>query len=127
MRILLDTHIFLWAITNDARLPARAKALYTSASSELYLSIVSLWEIVLKFQIGKLPLPASPAAYLLSQLLENQIRLLDLKSNHVFGMLELPNLHRDPFDRLLIAQSRAEKLRILTSDEQLKQYDANFA
>jgi PIN domain nuclease of toxin-antitoxin system len=53
--------------------------------------------------------------------------MLDIKSNHVFGMLQLPNLHRDPFDRLLIAQSRAERLPILTSDEQLTRYDANFA
>lgn len=127
MRILLDTHIFLWAITNDARLSSHAKALYTSATNELYLSVVSLWEIVLKFHIGKLPLPEPPGDYLVSQLIANQIRLLDMRSNHVFGVLELPHLHRDPFDRLLIAQSRAEKLRILTTDEQLLQYDANFA
>jgi PIN domain nuclease of toxin-antitoxin system len=127
MRILLDTHIFLWAITDDPRLPRHARTQYASSANNLFLSVASLWEIVLKVQLGKLVLPSPLPEYLLSQLAENEIRLLDIRAAHVFGLLDIPPLHRDPFDRLLLAQSRAEKMPILTTDEQLRQYEADFA
>src|SRR5260370_26278789 len=113
MKVLLDTHAFIWAITDERRLSPRARSL--SAASELWWSVVSLWEGIQKAQVGKLsvPLPAGP--FLTGELSSNHVRLLPVSLSHVLRVEELPLHHRDPFDRLLIAQSIEERWPIITA------------
>src|ERR1039458_2267873 len=112
MKALLDTHTFLWAIADEGRLSRRAKQIYTG-SNDLWLSVASMWEILIKVQAGKLPLPEPAGPYLLKKLVQNQIELLPITLDHVLKVESLPFHHRDPFDRLLIAQGIKEKWPII--------------
>jgi len=122
MKVLLDTHTFIWAITDERRLSPRARSLI--ASSEVWWSVVSLWEAIQKAQVGKLslslPLPAGP--FLTGELRSNHVRLLPVSLSHVLRVEELPLHHRDPFDRLLIAQSIEEGWPIVTADPWFARY-----
>ncbi len=124
MRILVDTHAFLWAITADARLSHRARELYLDESNETHLSVASLWEVVTKVLIGKLTLPIPIEAYLRNQLSKNRILVLPIRAEHVFRLSTIPLLHRDPFDRIILAQSLQEGLPILSNDDILRRYSA---
>src|SRR6478609_2495082 len=115
MKALLDTHAFLWAITKDARISQRASEIFTGPS-DLSLSMVSIWEILIKVQTGKLNLPRPAGAYLLGQLADNEIETLPVTLDHLLAFEKLPLHHRDPFDRILIAQAVAEDWPIITSD-----------
>jgi PIN domain nuclease of toxin-antitoxin system len=120
MRVLLDTHTFIWAITDERRLSPRARSLI--ASSELWWSVVSLWEAIQKAQVGKLSLPLPAGPMLTGELSSNHVRLLPVSLSHVLRVEELPLHHRDPFDRLLIAQSIEEKWPIVTADPWFARY-----
>jgi PIN domain nuclease of toxin-antitoxin system len=120
MRVLLDTHTFIWAITDERRLSPRARSLI--ASSELWWSVVSLWEAIQKAQVGKLSLPLPAGPFLTGELSSNHVRLLPVSLSHVLRVEELPLHHRDPFDRLLIAQSIEEKWPIVTADPWFARY-----
>jgi PIN domain nuclease of toxin-antitoxin system len=120
MRVLLDTHAFIWAITDERRLSPRARSLI--ASSELWWSVVSLWEAIQKAQVGKLSLPLPAGPFLTGELSSNHVRLLPVSLSHVLRVEELPLHHRDPFDRLLIAQSIEEKWPIVTADPWFARY-----
>ena len=121
MKLLLDTHVFLYAISNPDSLSTSVSTLLISLQSQRWLSAVSLWEIAVKIQIGKLDLPNDPAffQYHLRQL---KCDLLPVEAAHSFELLRLPLLHKDPFDRLLIAQARVEQMTLLTRDEQIHAY-----
>jgi PIN domain nuclease of toxin-antitoxin system len=121
MKALLDTHTFLWAISANPKLSKRASELFT-APSDLWLSVASLWEILVKVQIGKIPLPTPTGPYLLKKLAENKIEALPLSLDHVLRLEAMPMHHRDPFDRMLIAQSLEEGWPIITADPVFKQY-----
>lgn len=121
MKALLDTHTFLWAIADEGRLSRRAKQIYTG-SNDLWLSVASMWEILIKVQAGKLPLPEPAGPYLLKKLVQNQIELLPITLDHVLKVESLPFHHRDPFDRLLIAQGIKEKWPIITADPWFSRY-----
>lgn len=123
MRALLDTHAFLWWISADSRISARAAAVIEDGSNTLFLSTASAWEIVIKAQMGRLPLPGSPVHYVPEQMALNGIDPLPVALTHALALYELPPLHRDPFDRLLVAQAQSEHLPILTADELIHQYD----
>ena len=123
MKILLDTHIFLWALTDDVRLSEAQREAYLSEHSELYLSHASLWEILIKTRLGRLSLPEPTMAYVIRQMEKNRVSPLSIQLAHLANLESLPNVHRDPFDRMLIAQARAEKMAILTSDALIRQYD----
>src|ERR1035438_1502744 len=114
MKVLLDTHAFLWAVTDEKRLSPKARKIM--ASSESWWSVVSLWEALQKVQIGKLPLPLPAGPFLAGELSSNHVRLLPVSLSHVLRVEELPLHHRDPFDRLLIAQSIEEGWPIVTGD-----------
>jgi PIN domain nuclease of toxin-antitoxin system len=120
MKVLLDTHTFIWALIDEGRLSPRARRLM--GASELWWSVVSLWEAIQKAQLGKLsvPLPAGP--FLSGQLISNHVRLLPVSLSHVLRVEELPLHHRDPFDRLLIAQSIEEGWPIITADPWFARY-----
>lgn len=122
MRLLLDTHVFLWYITADSRLPANFLAAIREPTNEVYLSVASIWEAVIKHGLGKLPLPAPPALYLPRQRNDHGIAALPIDEGAMIHLANLPTLHRDPFDRLLIAQSLQHGLTIVTVDAELMAY-----
>lgn len=122
MRLLLDTHIFLWLISGSTKLSDEARQAVTSLENEVYLSVVSVWEVTVKHQLGKLPLPNEPGLYLPKQRDRHQIESLSLDEMSVAQLMVLPPLHRDPFDRMLICQALAHDLRLVTVDGAIRQY-----
>ncbi len=122
MKLLVDTHVFLWAITDSPRLPKKHRALWQDGASELWLSVGGIWEMLIKSGLGRLPLPAPAAPYIFKQLEKNRIGTLAIRPAHFAELETLPPLHRDPFDRLLVAQARAEKMPVMTVDASLKRY-----
>lgn len=123
MKILLDTHVFLWALLMPERLSKRTIKLLDSADSENYLSAASCWEITIKFAKGSLILPEPPKAFILNHLQTAGIRELPIRSRETLSVGDLPPIHKDPFDRLLIVQSKLNKIAILTDDQLIRQYD----
>jgi PIN domain nuclease of toxin-antitoxin system len=121
MRALLDTHTFLWAISGNEKLSHRAGKIF-AGPSDLWLSVASIWEILIKVQIGKLPLPAPVGPYVMRKMADNRIEVLPVSLNHVLRIESLPIRHNDPFDRVLIAQSLEEKLPLVTSDRVFAEY-----
>ena len=122
MRLLLDTHIFLWFISGDKRLPESMRDSIRDLNNEVYLSVVSLWEAIVKYQLGKLPLPKPPETYLPKQRELHQISSLPLDEASVSQLAKLPAIHRDPFDRMLICQAMKYELTIVTVDNVICEY-----
>ena len=123
MRLLLDTNAFLWSLAAPWRLGAIAAEAMTDPSNELLLSIVAAWEIAIKLSLGKLRMPGNAAGWLPRELPRRGLRLLHIELEHALAVEHLPRHHRDPFDRLLIAQAQAERLTIITADEKFRAYD----
>ena len=121
MKILLDTHTFLWYISADKQLSAGYLAQLRSPENTVYLSVVSLWEAIIKYQLGKLPVPRPPHLYLPEQRRRHQILNLDVDEESLLPLTSLPPLHRDPFDRLLICQAIAKNMSLATQDDQISQ------
>ncbi len=121
MKALLDTHTFLWAISGNERLSPPAKKLFVGPS-DLWLSVASIWEILIKVQIGKMRLPVPTGPYIVKKLVENRIETLPVSRDHVLRVEGLPMHHSDPFDRMLIAQSLEEKLPLATADKVFSRY-----
>ena len=117
MKFLADTHAFLWFVTDSPQLSVPAKKLFESPESERYLSIASVWEIAIKTNLGKLSFDKPLEKFLPQQIALNDFRLLDISISHALQVANLPLHHRDPFDRMIIAQSLAEHLPVLSSDE----------
>ena len=125
MRILLDTHIFLWFISGDTRLLSDLRDAIRDQENEVYLSSVSIWEAIVKYQLGKLPLPEHPESYLPKQRDLHQISSLALDESSVLQLAKLPLLHRDPFDRMLICQTLQNGLTIATVDVAIRTYSVS--
>lgn len=123
MRILIDTHVLLWGLQDEARLSHKVRTLLPV--SEVWISVAGLWEIIAKTQIGKLALPRPTGDYLARKLTANGVSVLSLTFDHVRRLEEIPLHHRDPFDRILIAQSIEEKLPVVTADPLLAKYAIN--
>ncbi len=122
MKVLLDTHIFLWYIEADPRLPATHRAAIRDSANAVYLSTASVWEAVIKHGLGKLPLPGPPAEYLPKQRDAHRIESLPIDEGAMPHLATLPPLHRDPFDRMLIAQALQHGLEIATVDPEVMAY-----
>ncbi len=122
MNILLDTHAFLWWVTDNAQLSAVARAAITNPENTIIFSVVSAWEITIKQGTGKLTLPEPAQTYIPSRLEANQFSILPVNLSHVLQIAFLPDLHRDPFDRLLVAQSQVEAIPIISIDQFVIQY-----
>ncbi len=122
MKLLLDTHVFLWLIDDDRRLSNKFRQAIQDANNEKFLSVVSIWECVIKYQIGKLDFPESPETYLPIQRREHLIKILNVDENSIVRLIQLPLLHRDPFDRLIMAQALQHDLIIMTEDEAILTY-----
>ena len=122
MRLLLDTHIFLWYISADRRLPRVFRDAIRERTNQVHLSVASVWECVIKSDVGKLPLPKPPAEFLPQQREAHQIASLPIDENGLVYLAGLPPLHRDPFDRILVAQALQYGLTILTVDDAVRAY-----
>ena len=116
MKLLLDTHTFLWYISADKKLPADVRDAIRSPANEVYFSVASLWEVIIKCQIGKLVLPQPPEIYVAEQRERHMISSLSLDEASVKQLAKLPSLHRDPFDRMLVCQAIEHSLTIVTVD-----------
>jgi PIN domain nuclease of toxin-antitoxin system len=122
MNFLIDSHALVWALLKDHRLSPRARRIFGEPPGTLHMSIVSLWELSLKITIGKLRTLGSSIAYFRDECLEYGINILPLRMEHILCAETLPLHHRDPFDRLLIAQAIEEHLVILTDDTHIRRY-----
>ena len=122
MNILLDSHTLVWAFLKDHRLSPRARRILTSGTDHFHISVVSLWELSIKITIGKLRTIGSSIAYFRDECREQGIQIVPLKVDHIIRAESLPLHHRDPFDRLLIAQALEENLAVLTNDALFKTY-----
>lgn len=124
MRILLDTHCWLWLQVSPERLPAEIRDLLADPEHDLYLSAASAWEIAVKWALGKLPLPAPPAEYVPLRLERQGVAGLPVEPRHALQVASLPRHHRDPFDRMLVAQAQLEDLHLLTADRTFSAYES---
>ena len=122
MKLLLDTHVWLWWNTEPERLAANARRQIGDVRNEVFLSAASVWEMGVKRRLGKLPLPDSVGSYVARRLAADVVRALPVGVDHAAAVETLELLHRDPFDRLLIVQARHEGLRLLTIDDQVLAY-----
>lgn len=122
MRILLDTHVWLWMLTEPERLGS-ARELVSDPSTDLLLSAASTWEIAIKYGLGRLELPEEPATYVPARMRSTQVTPLPVEPGHTLEVARLPLLHRDPFDRLLVAQARVLDVPLLTTDRRIAAYD----
>jgi PIN domain nuclease of toxin-antitoxin system len=120
--VLLDTHAFLWFVAGDPKLSARTRALIEDPGNRVLLSIVSLWEIVVKASLGKLPLGKTIADLVRDDVQGNDIELLPINVGHLVTLAALPLHHRDPFDRLLVAQAHTENIPLVSADAVLDGY-----
>lgn len=122
MKALLDTHAFLWWINDDPRLSDTAREYISNSESALFLSAASGWEIAIKMRLGRLETQGAPEHFVFEQLALNDITVLPISMNHALRTAALPDHHRDPFDRMLVAQSQIEQLPIVTADPLIARY-----
>lgn len=123
MKALLDTHTFLWWNMDHPQLSPDARDFIIDGRNELYFSAACAWEIAIKAGRGKLALPEPPEKYVAARLARHRIQALPVQLSHALRVYDLPDLHRDPFDRLLVVQSQMEDLPILTADENIRRYE----
>jgi PIN domain nuclease of toxin-antitoxin system len=123
MKVLLDTHTFFWFIGGDSKLSARALTVIADLDNERFMSVSSLWEIAIKTNIGKLTLQLPYEEFIPLQLLSNRIGILPIDFAHLIAVSKLPLHHRDPFDRLIIAQAMIENIALVSADSAFDAYD----
>ncbi|OIO69375.1 MAG: PIN domain nuclease [Zetaproteobacteria bacterium CG_4_9_14_3_um_filter_49_83] len=123
MKVLLDTHVFIWLLEDAPQLSQRARDTFTNPDNELFFSAASYWEICIKISLGKLELASDWGKIVHRELAHNNIGWLAIEPEHMQGILSLPMHHRDPFDRLLIAQAACESMSILSADQHFSSYD----
>jgi PIN domain nuclease of toxin-antitoxin system len=123
MKYLLDTSVFLWSLGAEHKLNQKARDLISSTAAELYLSAASSWEMAIKYALGTLALPKPPSQFVPNAIGSLAIRSLDITYFHSLMAGELPLHHRDPFDRMLIAQARLENMTLLTADRTFSKYE----
>lgn len=126
MKYLLDTSIFLWSLGAVHKLNNKARDILSSSAAELYLSAASSWEISIKFALGTLALPRPPSQFVPNGIGVLALRSLDINHFHSLAAGELPPHHRDPFDRLLVAQARMENMLLLTADRTFLKYEVKL-
>ncbi|HEY4233343.1 MAG TPA: type II toxin-antitoxin system VapC family toxin [Lacipirellulaceae bacterium] len=122
MRLLLDTHIFIWHILGDERLADPYKDALLNSANQLFLSVVSIWEVTVKHRLGKLRLAEPPSVYFPAQRQRHAIDSLRLDEESVVQLVNLPGIHHDPFDRMLICQAREHDLTLMTADKTIGKY-----
>jgi PIN domain nuclease of toxin-antitoxin system len=125
VRLLLDTHAFLWFITNDQQLSATATALIADPNNEILISPASYWETAIKISIGKYPLSTPYETFITQGIHGNGFKILPIEPRHTAVLTTMPFHHRDPFDRLLVAQAQVERIAVVSNDGMLDQYGVN--
>ena len=125
MKLLLDTHILIWLLEGNQNLRPNVKEVVEDETNILYLSIVSLWEIAIKTSLGKLQLETPLEKIICDFVLPSGIKILPIDIAHLLTLQNLPFHHRDPFDRLLIAQAKSETLTLVSEDHVFPQYQVN--
>lgn len=123
MRFLLDTHCWLWLLAAPERFDPKTLDKLADPNQDLLLSAASGWEIAIKHALGKLPLPEPPSTYVPSRMRASGVRALDVTMTHSLQVSLLPAHHRDPFDRILVAQAQVEQLVLVTADRALDAYE----
>ena len=124
MKLLLDTHCWLWQLLEPVKLNASASALLIDPTHEIYFSAASAWEIVVKFGLGKLSIPQPPMEYIPDRMAAMGHRPLPITQTHALKLHGLPTVHKDPFDRILVAQALVENMQLMTADPMLRKYPA---
>jgi PIN domain nuclease of toxin-antitoxin system len=125
MNILLDTCSFLWLVSDSSELSLTARRLFEDPANDVYLSVASAWEIIVKHGLGKLPLPELPHDFIKSNRIRHRIETLPLDETAVLQLSRLPEYHKDPFDRIIICQAIAGGMVILTPDTHISRYPVN--
>lgn len=126
MRLLIDTHVFLWAAAEPGKLSAPAFNAIQDRANDVFVSAAVAWEIVIKSRIGKLSVPAQPAAWFPARVQSLGFQTLDITSAHALALSALPEIHKDPFDRIMIAQAQLEGLTFVTRDPENQKYPIHF-
>jgi PIN domain nuclease of toxin-antitoxin system len=126
VKLLLDTHVFLWWISDARDLSKRARERIADGQSPLYWSAASSWEVTIKFALGRLKLSKAPERFLPDELMRNRVESLPIVDAHALRAGLLPPHHRDPFDRMLVAQAQIEGLVLLTNDPTLRRYEVHI-
>jgi PIN domain nuclease of toxin-antitoxin system len=121
--LLLDTHVLLWFLDDEPRLQFAARQAVVDPLNDVFVSAASAWEIAIKARLRKLAVPPGVAHWLPAELASNRLTALPITVAHAAGVEQLPAYHADPFDRLLIAQARAENLTLVTADPRFERYD----
>lgn len=122
MRVLLDTHAFLWIAGDWKRIRPAARRVLENPRTLLFLSAASIWEVSIKAGIGRLELPAEPSVYVPRRIADFQIVVVDVTRDHALGVYALPTHHSDPFDRMIVAQAQLEDLTVATRDPIFRKY-----
>lgn len=125
MKILMDTHIFLWLNLEPEKIPKHLYQFLLDYDNQLFLSHVSIWEMMIKSELGKLQLNQSIEEMITTQIQENDVKLLSIDLKHIYKLKDLPQIHKDPFDRLLIAQSISENMFLMSVDQKFSLYKLN--
>jgi len=125
VKLLLDTHTAIWMMNKHTKLPSQVKAMLLNDKNQLYISIVSAWEVAIKISIGKLPELKGGFKKFLTEVKDIPVVLFPIEPKHIEIVETLPFIHRDPFDRLLIATAIVENMTILTADENIQKYDVS--
>jgi PIN domain nuclease of toxin-antitoxin system len=126
VRLLLDTHVWLWWMLDSPRLSDATRRLVLDPEATIYFSAASAWEIAIKYELGKLALPAPPSTYIPTRAEGGEFRTIDIRLDHALAVGDLPRHHDDPFDRLLLAQCIVEGFRFVTADRRLSMYDVDL-
>lgn len=122
MKYLLDTHAFLWFVTDDNRLSSSAKSIIQNSNNEIYFSAASAWEISIKAKLGRLKFGGDLESFIIEQLTENSFGPLAITVSHSLYTEKLPQIHKDPFDRIMISQSKMENMVMITKDKEIWEY-----
>jgi PIN domain nuclease of toxin-antitoxin system len=126
MRLLLDTHAFIWFVDGNSKLSSAARAAIDDVSNAVYLSVASAWELAILVSLKRITLQRTVKEYVAVYTEKNAIDLLPVTLDHIGGIVDLPFHHRDPFDRLLIAQAKSNDLTLVSADNAFEQYKVNI-
>lgn len=126
MRVLLDSHVWLWWLTVPEKLGQKTRDCLTDSGNELLLSAVTSWELAIKQSIGRIHLPEEPEQFVLSRLQRDRIDSLPITHLHALKVADLPHHHRDPFDRMLVAQALSDSLTLCSADREIARYEVDF-
>jgi PIN domain nuclease of toxin-antitoxin system len=118
----MDTHAFLWFVSDDDRISSKAKSIIKNRNNEVYFSAASAWEMSIKIRLGRLTIEDDLDSFIINQLAENSFHALSVTISHSIYTSKLPEIHRDPFGRMIIAQSQVENMSLISKDKNIKKY-----